>query len=202
MNDLFTFEREFTAKGKQLIAGIDEAGRGPLAGPIVVASVIMPLDNIIDGINDSKKVAKKKRELLYQKIIDTALAYDIEVIDEKTIDEINILNATKMGMQNCIKNLKIKPDLVLIDAVEIKSDVETLSIIKGDAKSYSIAAASILAKVYRDNLMREYDKEFPMYGFAKHKGYGTKMHIDAIKQYGICKIHRRSFVKNFYEVKD
>lgn len=202
MNDLFTFEREFTAKGKQLIAGIDEAGRGPLAGPIVVASVIMPLDNIIDGINDSKKVAKKKRELLYQKIIDTALAYDIEVIDEKTIDEINILNATKMGMQNCIKNLKIKPDLVLIDAVEIKSDAETLSIIKGDAKSYSIAAASILAKVYRDNLMREYDKEFPMYGFAKHKGYGTKMHIDAIKQYGICKIHRRSFVKNFYEVKD
>ncbi len=201
MNDLLTFEREFTAKGKQLIAGIDEAGRGPLAGPVVVASVIMPLDNIIDGINDSKKVAEKKRELLYQKIIDTALAYDIEVIDEKTIDEINILNATKMGMQNCIKNLKIKPDLVLIDAVEIKSDVETLSIIKGDAKSYSIAAASILAKVYRDNLMREYDKEFPMYGFAKHKGYGTKMHIDAIKQYGICKIHRRSFVKNFYEVK-
>ena len=202
MNDLLTFESEFTAKGKQLIAGIDEAGRGPLAGPVVVASVIMPLDNIIDGINDSKKVAEKKRELLYQKIIDTALAYDIEVIDEKTIDEINILNATKMGMQNCIKNLKIKPDLVLIDAVEIKSDVETLSIIKGDAKSYSIAAASILAKVYRDNLMREYDKEFPMYGFAKHKGYGTKMHIDAIKQYGICKIHRRSFVKNFYEVKD
>ena len=202
MNDLLAFEREFTAKGKQLIAGIDEAGRGPLAGPIVVASVIMPLDNIIDGINDSKKVAEKKRELLYQKIIDTALAYDIEVIDEKTIDEINILNATKMGMQNCIKNLKIKPDLVLIDAVEIKSDVETLSIIKGDAKSYSIAAASILAKVYRDNLMREYDKEFPMYGFAKHKGYGTKMHIDVIKQYGICKIHRRSFVKNFYEVKD
>ncbi len=202
MNDLLTFEREFTAKGKQLIAGIDEAGRGPLAGPVVVASVIMPLDNIIDGINDSKKVAEKKRELLYQKIIDTALAYDIEVIDEKTIDEINILNATKMGMQNCIKNLKIKPDLVLIDAVEIKSDVETLSIIKGDAKSYSIAAASILAKVYRDNLTREYDKEFPMYGFAKHKGYGTKMHIDAIKQYGICKIHRRSFVKNFYEVKD
>ncbi len=202
MNDLLTFEREFTAKGKQLIAGIDEAGRGPLAGPVVVASVIMPLDNIIDGINDSKKVAEKKRELLYQKIIDTALAYDIEVIDEKTIDEINILNATKMGMQNCIKNLKIKPDLVLIDAVQIKSDIETLSIIKGDAKSYSIAAASILAKVYRDNLMREYDKEFPMYGFAKHKGYGTKMHIDAIKQYGICKIHRRSFVKNFYEVKD
>ena len=202
MNDLLTFESEFTAKVKQLIAGIDEAGRGPLAGPVVVASVIMPLDNIIDGINDSKKVAEKKRELLYQKIIDTALAYDIEVIDEKTIDEINILNATKMGMQNCIKNLKIKPDLVLIDAVEIKSDVETLSIIKGDAKSYSIAAASILAKVYRDNLMREYDKEFPMYGFAKHKGYGTKMHIDAIKQYGICKIHRRSFVKNFYEVKD
>ena len=202
MNDLLAFEREFTAKGKQLIAGIDEAGRGPLAGPVVVASVIMPLDNIINGINDSKKVAEKKRELLYQKIIDTALAYDIEVIDEKTIDEINILNATKMGMQNCIKNLKIKPDLVLIDAVEIKSDVETLSIIKGDAKSYSIAAASILAKVYRDNLMREYDKEFPMYGFAKHKGYGTKMHIDAIKQYGICKIHRRSFVKNFYEVKD
>ena len=182
MNDLFAFEREYGAMGKQLIAGIDEAGRGPLAGPVVVASVIMPLDNVIDGINDSKKVAEKKRETLYEKIIETALAYDIEVVDENTIDEINILNATKLGMKNCVSKLKIKPDLVLIDAVKIDADIETVAIIKGDAKSYSIAAASILAKVYRDNLMREHDKQYPQYDFAKHKGYGTKAHIDAIKQ--------------------
>lgn len=197
MNDLLAYEREYMAKGKKYIAGVDEAGRGPLAGPVVVASVIMPLDNIIEGINDSKKVSEKKREVLYEKIKETALAYHIEAIDENVIDKINILNATKLGMKNCIENLKIKPDLALIDAVKIDSNIETVSIIKGDAKSYSIAAASILAKVYRDNLMRDYDRQFPEYGFAKHKGYGTKAHIEAIKQYGICKIHRRTFVKNF-----
>ncbi len=200
--DMLQFEKEFASQGKMLIAGIDEAGRGPLAGPVVVASVIMPLDNIIDGINDSKKLSEKKRNDLFEKIKQTAISYHIEVIDEKIIDDINILNATKLGMKNCIDKLDKTPDVVLIDAVKIDSDVQTVSIIKGDAKSYSIAAASILAKVYRDNLMLQYDKEYPVYNFAKHKGYGTKMHIDAIKQYGICPIHRRTFVKNFYEQKD
>ena len=162
----------------------------------------MPMDNIIDGINDSKKLTEKKRNELFEKIKQTAICYHIEVVDEKVIDEINILNATKLGMKNCIEKLESRPDVVLIDAVKIDSDVQTVSIIKGDAKSYSIAAASILAKVYRDNMMLQYDKEYPIYNFAKHKGYGTKMHIDAIKQYGICPIHRKSFVKNFYEQKD
>ncbi|MBR5145520.1 MAG: ribonuclease HII, partial [Clostridia bacterium] len=138
----------------------------------------------------------------FEKIKQTAICYHIEVVDEKVIDEINILNATKLGMKNCIEKLSVLPDVVLIDAVKIDSDVQTVSIIKGDAKSYSIAAASILAKVHRDNMMLQYDKEYPIYNFAKHKGYGTKVHIEAIKQHGICPIHRRTFVKNFYEHKD
>ena len=200
--NMLQFENEFLAQGKKLVAGIDEAGRGPLAGPVVVASVIMPMDNIIDGINDSKKLTEKKRNELFEKIKQIAICYHIEVVDEKVIDEINILNATKLGMKNCIDKLETRPDVVLIDAVKIDSDVQTVSIIKGDAKSYSIAAASILAKVYRDNMMLQYDKDYPVYNFAKHKGYGTKIHIDAIKQYGICPIHRKTFVKNFYEQKD
>ncbi len=200
--DMLQFEKEYISQGKRFVAGIDEAGRGPLAGPVVVASVIMPMDNIIEGINDSKKLSEKKRNLLFEKIKEVAIAYHIEVVDEKVIDEINILNATKLGMKNCIEKLSIVPDVVLIDAVKIDSDVQTVSIIKGDAKSYSIAAASILAKVHRDNMMLQYDKEYPIYNFAKHKGYGTKVHIDAIKQHGICPIHRRTFVKNFYEHKD
>ena len=200
--DMLQFEKEYISQGKKLVAGIDEAGRGPLAGPVVVASVIMPMDNIIEGINDSKKLSEKKRNLLFDKIKEVAIAYHIEVVDEKVVDEINILNATKLGMKNCIDKLEVVPDVVLIDAVRIDSDVQTVSIIKGDAKSYSIAAASILAKVYRDNLMLQYDNEYPVYGFAKHKGYGTKAHIDAIKQHGICPIHRRTFVKNFYEHKN
>ena len=199
---MFDYENKYLNAGCKFIAGIDEAGRGPLAGPVVVASVIMPMDNIIDGINDSKKLTEKKRNELFEKIKQTAICYHIEVVDEKVVDEINILNATKLGMKNCIEKLESRPDVVLIDAVKIDSDVQTVSIIKGDAKSYSIAAASILAKVYRDNMMLQYDKEYPIYNFAKHKGYGTKMHIDAIKQYGICPIHRKSFVKNFYEQKD
>ena len=200
--DMLQFEKEYISQGKKFVAGIDEAGRGPLAGPVVVASVIMPMDNIIEGINDSKKLSEKKRNLLFEKIKEVAIAYHIEVVDEKVIDQINILNATKLGMKNCIEKLSVVPDVVLIDAVKIDSDVQTVSIIKGDAKSYSIAAASILAKVYRDNMMLQYDKEYPIYNFAKHKGYGTKVHIEAIKQHGICPIHRRTFVKNFYEHKD
>ena len=197
---MFEFEKQFIEKGYKFIAGIDEAGRGPLAGPVCVASVIMPLDEdkIIDGINDSKKLTEKKRNELFDKIKNTAIAYNIQFVDEKVIDEINILNATKKGMASCINNLSNVPDVVLVDAVKgLETSVECVSIIKGDAKSYSIAAASILAKVSRDRLMLEYDKKYPQYAFAKHKGYGTKAHIEALKKYGKCEIHRESFIKNF-----
>lgn len=196
---MLDFENKYLEKGYNLIAGIDEAGRGPLAGPVCVAMVIMPLnqEDIIEGVNDSKKLTEKKRELLYEKIIDKAIAYHVELVDEETIDALNILNATKLGMLTCINTIEKKPDIVLIDAVKIDSDIETLSIIKGDSLSYSIACASILAKVTRDRLMLELDKEYPEYGFAKHKGYGTKAHIEALKKYGKCPRHRDSFIKNF-----
>lgn len=196
---MLEYENKLLASGKKLIAGIDEAGRGPLAGPVCVAMVIMPLGekDIIEGVNDSKKLTEKKREELFGKIIDKAIAYHIEFVDEKTIDTINILNATKLGMLTCINNISVKPDIVLIDAVELNTDIETLSIIKGDALSYSIACASILAKVSRDRLMLELDKKYPSYGFAKHKGYGTKLHIENLKTYGKCPCHRETFIKHF-----
>lgn len=196
---MLEYENKLISEGKKFIAGIDEAGRGPLAGPVCVASVVMPLDegSIIHGVNDSKKLSEKKREILFDEIIHKAIAYHIEFIDEKTIDAINILNATKLGMLNCINSLEITPDIVLIDAVEISSDVPTLSIIKGDQLSYSIACASILAKVSRDRLMLELDKEYPQYGFARHKGYGTKLHIENLKKYGKCPCHRESFIGHF-----
>ncbi|MGN0960802.1 MAG: ribonuclease HII [Christensenellales bacterium] len=196
---MLDYENNLLSSGKKIIAGIDEAGRGPLAGPVCVAIVIMPLDkdSIIEGVDDSKKLTEKKREILFDKIISKALAYHIEFVDEKTIDTINILNATKLGMLTCINSLEIKPDIVLIDAVKIDSDVETMSIIKGDALSYSIACASILAKVSRDRLMLELDKKYPSYGFAKHKGYGTKLHIENLKTYGKCPCHRETFIKHF-----
>lgn len=181
------------------ICGIDEAGRGPLAGPVVVASVIMPRDSMIEGVNDSKKVSEKKREELYDKIIEEAISYGIGVIDQKEIDEINILEATKKGLTTSLKELKVKPNVILVDALK---GINTLgipyqSIIKGDALCYSISAASILAKVTRDRMMRQWDEIYPQYGFEKHKGYGTKAHIVAIKEYGLCPIHRKSFTKNF-----
>ena len=154
-------------------------------------------DKIVAGVNDSKKLTEKKREKLFDDILENAIAYHIELIDHKVIDEINILNATKLGMKNCIEKLEVKPDLVLIDAVKLDVQVPTESIIKGDAKSYNIACASILAKVSRDRLMLELDEIYPEYGFKKHKGYGTKAHIEALKQYGKCEIHRDSFIKNF-----
>jgi ribonuclease HII len=159
----------------------------------------MPLeeDKIIDGINDSKKLTEKKRSELYQKISNTALYYSIVEVDQKTIDDINILNATKQGMILALKNLNIEPYVVLIDAVKLDIDIKQENIIKGDARSYNIAAASILAKVYRDRLMIEQAKIYPNYQFEKHKGYGTKVHIEALKQYGPCELHRRSFIKNF-----
>ena len=197
--DTLRFEREETGKGAFFIAGMDEAGRGPLAGPVVAAIAVMPLDDPIDGVDDSKKVSEKKREKLYDLIREKAIAYKIVAVDEKTIDEINILEATKKAMYECIDTLSITPDVVLVDAVKLKAKVPTRSIIKGDALSYSIAAASILAKVYRDRLMRDYDTLYPAYGFAKHKGYGTKDHVDALKEFGPCPIHRRTFITHFVD---
>lgn len=196
---MLDYELEYYKSGKKLIAGVDEAGRGPLAGPVCVAAVIMPFeqDKIIEEINDSKKLTEKKREQLFEKIKNTAISYNIVFVDEKTIDSINILNATKLGMKQAIENLRVKPELVLIDAVKIDTCVPTESIIKGDAKSYNIAAASILAKVTRDKLMVDLDKKYPEYNFKKHKGYGTKEHVENLKKFGKCEIHRNSFIKHF-----
>lgn len=193
------FDKKYLNSNTQIISGIDEAGRGPLAGDVCIAIVIMPLDDdkLIDGINDSKKISAKKRELLFDKIISQAIAYDIEFIDNFTIDKINILEATKLGMKKCIDNIKVKPDLVLIDAVKINNDTKTESIIKGDSLSYNIACASILAKVSRDRKMMELDKIYPQYNFKKHKGYGTKEHIENLKRFGKCPIHRDTFIKHF-----
>lgn len=195
---MLNYEKNF--QNYKLIAGIDEAGRGPLAGPVCCACVIMPLneEDVIDGINDSKKLTEKKREKLFEEIIKKAIDYKICFIDEKTIDEINILNATKKGMEMCILGLKIKPEIILIDAVKnLNADIKTVSIIHGDALSYNIACASILAKVSRDRFMKEIDKKYPQFNFAKHKGYGTKEHIENLKKFGKCDIHRESFIKHF-----
>ena len=208
LKDIKKIEEELYLEGVTSIAGIDEAGRGPLAGPVVVACVMMPRESMIEGVNDSKKVSEKKREKLYDIIIEEAIAYGVGIIPQEEIDRINILNATKEGLTTAIKemekNLKKKglgldkPDIILVDALtKIDTDhIPYKSIIKGDAKSYSIAAASIIAKVTRDRIMRQWDEVYPMYGFSKHKGYGTAAHIEAIKEYGLCPLHRRSFVKN------
>ena len=198
---MLEYEHKLLAEGKKLIGGIDEVGRGPLAGPVVVACCVMPLndEDIIQGVNDSKKVTEKNREILFEKIKEKAIAYQIEMLDEKAIDEMNILAATKWCMAKAIEDIsqKIKLDIVLIDAVKIDTNVPIEPIIKGDAKSYSIACASILAKVTRDRMMVEMDKKYPGYDFASNKGYGSKKHIDALKTIGPCEIHRRTFIKNF-----
>lgn len=201
LQNLKKIEEEIYSKYENIkyICGIDEAGRGPLAGPVVVASVIMPQDSMIEGVNDSKKISEKKREEIYEKIIEEAISYGVGIMDHNEIDEYNILNATKMGLTNSLKELTQKPDLILVDAL---NKMDTLgipykSIIKGDALCYSISAASIIAKVTRDRIMRQWDEVYPMYGFQKHKGYGTAAHIAAIKEYGLCPIHRKSFTKNF-----
>lgn len=200
LNELKKIENEIYEKEHvEYICGIDEAGRGPLAGPVVVASVIMKPDSFIEGVNDSKKVTEKKREKLYEQIIEEAVSYSVGIIDQNEIDEINILNATKKGLTESIKGLKVKPERIIVDALD-KIDtcgIPYMPIVKGDAKCYSIAAASIIAKVTRDRIMRQWDEVYPMYGFAKHKGYGTAAHIAAIKEYGLCPLHRRSFTKNF-----
>jgi len=200
--DKLKYEKEELEKGNFIIAGVDEVGRGPLAGPVCVCAVIMPLDDIIDGIDDSKKISEKKRNALAEIIKEKAIAYSIEMVDEKTIDEINILEATKLCMKRAIEGLTLKPDIALIDAIsKLDVDVQLRGIIKGDMQSYSIGAASILAKVTRDNYMTEIAKEYPEYGFEKHKGYGTKAHIEALKKIGSCKYHRQTFLKFLNEEK-
>ena len=197
--NLKKIEAEFFDKGIKYIAGIDEAGRGPLAGPVVVASVIMPEDSMIEGVNDSKKISENKREKLYEIIIKEAITYSVGIVYQEEIDDINILQATKKALTMAVEHLDVKPNVILVDAL---TGIDTLgipfeSIIKGDAKCYSIAAASIIAKVTRDRIMREWDKVYPEYGFASHKGYGTAKHIAAIKEYGPCPLHRKTFLKNW-----
>ena len=178
-----------------LICGIDEAGRGPLAGPVVAGAVVLPKDCRILYVNDSKKLSEKKREMLYDVILNEAVSVGVGIVSPERIDEINILNATYEAMREAINNLTVKPDILLNDAVTIPGvDIEQVPIIKGDAKSLSIASASIIAKVTRDRLMYHYDELYPEYGFAKHKGYGTKLHTDVLKEIGPCPIHRKTFI--------
>lgn len=192
------YEEEAYASGARLVAGMDEAGRGPLAGPVVAACVILPRDVFISGLNDSKKCSPKLRDRLYDEIVEKAVAFGVGMADEKCIDDINILNATKNAMKSAYESLKPRPDILLIDAVRLDGlDILQRPIIKGDAVSISIAAASIIAKVTRDRMIDEMDALYPEYGFGKHKGYGTEEHINAIKKYGICPIHRISFTKHF-----
>ena len=194
--EMNAYEDEYKAKGYKAIAGIDEAGRGPLAGPVVAALCILDPEKPILGLNDSKKLSEKKREELYPLIKENALSYSIVRIEADEIDKINILEATKKAMRECVKQSRIKPDILLIDAVKLEgTGIEVMPIIKGDAKSNSIAAASILAKVTRDHIMMEMDEKYPGYGFAKHKGYGTKDHYAAIREHGISEVHRKSFLK-------
>ncbi|MCR5058087.1 MAG: ribonuclease HII [Clostridiales bacterium] len=193
------FEKECIEEGTPIACGIDEAGRGPLAGPVVAAACILDPEKPIYGLDDSKKLSPKKRDQLYDEIIEKARCFCVIRVEPKEIDEINILNATKNAMRACVKGLAIKPDVLLIDAVKLEgTGIPVKPIIKGDAKSNSIAAASILAKVSRDRIMEEYDKEYPGYGFAQHKGYGTAAHYAAIHELGISPIHRMSFLKKMH----
>jgi ribonuclease HII len=203
LEKMLEYERELNKKGLTLVAGIDEAGRGPLAGPVVAAAVILPIGKKIEGVNDSKKLSEKMRNKLYDIIIKEAVDYGIGIVDSDIIDEINILNASKLAMINAVKNLKIPPDYLLIDAVKLDIEIPQMSIIKGDQKSLNIAAASIIAKVTRDNILAEYDKEYPEYGFNSHKGYGTSAHYDAINNSGIIEgFHRKTFLKKVLNPED
>lgn len=194
--DKLKFEKQELENGRKLIAGMDEVGRGPLAGPVCVCAVIMPLNDIIEGIDDSKKISEKKRMQLAEQIKQKAIAYSISMVDEQTIDKINILEATKLCMVKALNTLSVKPDVVLVDAIaKLNTDIPVRGIVKGDLLSYNIGAASILAKVTRDEYMKELSKEYPEYGFEKHKGYGTKEHIEALKKIGPCIYHRLSFLK-------
>ena len=191
--DLYKYEHELWNEGIGLVAGVDEVGRGPLIGPVVAAAVILPHDFYLEGLTDSKKLSEKKRELFYKIIKEKAIAIGIGIIDEKRIDEINIYEATKEAMKDAIRKLEPRPEYILIDAMPLDIDIPTKSIIKGDFLSVTISAASVIAKVTRDHMLYEMDKEYPMYDLKNNKGYGTKKHLEAIKQYGICKYHRLSY---------
>ena len=193
MDDNYKYERALRKKGITLIAGVDEVGRGPLVGPVVAACVILPLDFSLDGLTDSKKLSEKKRDFFFEEIKKQAIAIGIGIKDENVIDEVNIYEATKLAMIDAINNCKVKPEHVLIDAMPLELDIPTTSIIKGDLKSITISAASVIAKVTRDRMMYELDEKFPMYEFKKNKGYPTKAHMEAIKKYGIIKEHRKTF---------
>ncbi len=196
----WTIEHEIAQQGYKNICGVDEAGRGPLAGPVCAAAVILPDGCQIDGLNDSKKISEKKRDLLFDKIKNVALAYSIAMVDHKKIDEINILQATYLAMKTAVDGLSVKADYALVDGNRLQGlNIPFSCIVKGDAKSPSIAAASILAKVTRDRYMLDMAKKYPEYAFEKHKGYGTKAHYDAILEHGACEIHRITFLKKFYE---
>lgn len=197
LHKMTEFEREGYLKGCRFIAGLDEAGRGPLAGPVVAAAVILEEGVLIPGVNDSKKLSEEKREFLYGEIKSKALSIGVGIVDEKVIDEVNILNATYIAMKKALEALTVKPDYLLLDAVTLK-DIPIIQkpIIKGDSLSLSIAAASIIAKVERDRIISAYDEIYPAYQFSKHKGYGTKLHYECIKQFGLLPIHRRTFTKN------
>lgn len=190
--DLKAYEKHYYALGYNYIAGTDEAGRGPLCGPVVAAAVILPKDFTLPGLTDSKKLSEKKREEFYPIIVEKAISVGVSVIEADEIDKINILEASRKGMIEAISKLSVKPDFVLTDAMDIHTD-NHLAIIKGDAKSLSIAAASVIAKVTRDHIMMEYDKKYPEYGFASHKGYPTKSHLEKIEKYGILNIYRRTY---------
>ena len=191
--DNYKYERDLNKKGITLIAGVDEVGRGPLIGPVVAAAVILPKNYKLDGLTDSKKLSEKKREAFYEIIKRDAIAIGIGIIDEKRIDEINIYEATKEAMYMAINNLNVRPEHILIDAMPLSLDIPTTSIIKGDLLSINISAASVIAKVTRDHMLYVMDKEYPMYDLKNNKGYGTKKHIEAIKEYGITKYHRLSY---------
>lgn len=194
--DWLLYENEAKTKGFNFVCGVDEAGRGPLAGPVCAAAVILPDGMIIDGVNDSKKLTEKKREKLFDVIKEQALAYSIAFATVEEIEEMNILNATMLAMKRAVEGLNLKADYALIDGNRLPPlEIPCEYIIKGDAKSMSVAAASILAKVSRDRLCSEYAEKYPEYGFEKHKGYGTKAHTEALKKYGPCEIHRMSFLK-------
>ena len=196
--DKLKYERELTEGGCGYICGVDEVGRGPLAGPVVCAAVIMPLGDIIEGVDDSKKLSKKKRETLSEQILEKSIACRICRVEPQIIDEINILQATRLCMKNAVEGLSVKPDFVLTDGnMTLDIELPQRSIIKGDALSYTIGAASIVAKVYRDKIMEEYGEQYPQYGFASNAGYGSAAHIAAIKEYGLTPVHRRSFTKKW-----
>ena len=191
--DNYKYERELRDKGITLIAGVDEVGRGPLVGPVVAACCILPLDFNLDGLTDSKKLSEKKRDYFFDEIKKQAISYGIGIISEKKIDEVNIYEATKLAMKEAINNMSVKPEHILIDAMPLDLDIPTTSIIKGDLKSITISAASVLAKVTRDRMLVELDKKYPMYDFKNNKGYPTKKHLESIEKYGVLDEHRRSY---------